>query len=165
MVASIGAVAAPAQGASYYERDGYYAKDDPAHREASVWQGRGAEDLGLSGPVDPDTFRAVLEGVVPDGSGRRLGRPGKDGSFHHRPRPRPHPLGAQIRLPPRVRWRRRARDQGPRRSRRAHPGLGRAKRRGDQDERACDRTYGPCRGPEDPGRDLPARHVAQPRPP
>ena len=29
MVASIGAVAAPAQGASYYEKDGYYAKDDP----------------------------------------------------------------------------------------------------------------------------------------
>ena len=85
MVASIGAVAASAQGASYYERDGYYAKDDSAHREASAWQGRGAEDLGLSGPVDPDTFRAVLEGVVPDGSGRRLGRPGKDGSFHHRP--------------------------------------------------------------------------------
>ena len=85
MVASIGAVAAPAQGASYYARDGYYAKDDPAHLEASAWQGRGAEDLGLSGPVDPDTFRAVLEGVVPDGSGRRLGRPGKDGSFHHRP--------------------------------------------------------------------------------
>ena len=85
MVASIGAVAAPAQGASYYERDGYYAKDDPAHREASAWHGRGAEDLGLSGPVDPDVFRAVLEGRVPDGSGRRLGRPGKDGSFHHRP--------------------------------------------------------------------------------
>ena len=30
-------------------------------------------------------LRSVLEGVVPDGSGRRLGRPGKDGSFHHRP--------------------------------------------------------------------------------
>ena len=85
MVASIGAVAAPAQGASYYERDGYYAKDDPAHREASAWTGKGAEELGLTGPVDPDTFRAVLEGVVPDGSGRRLGRPGKDGEFHHRP--------------------------------------------------------------------------------
>ncbi len=85
MVASIGAVAAPAQGASYYERDGYYAKDDPAHREASAWQGRGAEDLGLSGPVDPDVFRAVLEGVVPDGSGQKLGRRGKDGELHHRP--------------------------------------------------------------------------------
>ena len=85
MVASIGAVAAPAQCAAYFERDDYYAKDDPNHRDASAWRGRGAEDLGLSGPVDPDTLRAVLEGVVPDGSGRRLGRPGKDGAFQHRP--------------------------------------------------------------------------------
>ena len=85
MVASIGAVAAPAQCAAYFERDDYYAKDDPAHREASAWRGRGAEDLGLSGPVDPDILRAVLEGRVPDGSGRRLGRPGKDGAFQHRP--------------------------------------------------------------------------------
>ncbi len=36
MVVSIGAVASPAQGTSYYERDGYYAKDDPAHRAASA---------------------------------------------------------------------------------------------------------------------------------
>ena len=85
MVASIGAVAAPAQGASYYERDGYYAKDDPEHREASGWAGKGAEELGLTGPVDPATFRAVLEGKVPDGSGAELGRRGKDGEVLHRP--------------------------------------------------------------------------------
>ena len=85
MVASIGAVASPSQGAHYYERDGYYSKDDPAHREASAWRGKGAEVLGLEGPVDPDAFRAVLEGTVPDGSGRRLGRNGKDGKFEHRP--------------------------------------------------------------------------------
>ena len=85
MVASIGAVASPAQGVSYYERDGYYAKDDPAHRDASAWAGRGAEALGLEGPVDPDTFRSVLAGEVPDGSGRRLGRRDKDGNVHHRP--------------------------------------------------------------------------------
>ena len=85
MVASIGAVAAPAQGASYYERDGYYAKDDPAHRDASAWAGRGAEELGLEGAVDPDTFKAVLEGRVPDGSDTRLGRRAKDGSIEHRP--------------------------------------------------------------------------------
>ena len=85
MVASIGAVVAPAQCVAYFERDDYYAKDDPNHRESSIWRGRGAEDLGLSGPVDPEVLRSVLEGVVPDGSGRRLGRPGKDGSFHHRP--------------------------------------------------------------------------------
>ncbi len=85
MVASIGAVAAPAQGASYYERDGYYARDDAEHREASGWAGKGAEELGLTGPVDPATFRAVLEGKVPDGSGTELGRRGKDGELLHRP--------------------------------------------------------------------------------
>ncbi len=82
---SIGALASASQGASYYERDGYYAKDDPEHREASAWAGKGAEELGLKGPVDPDTFRAVLEGRVPDGSGRQLGRRGRDGEILHRP--------------------------------------------------------------------------------
>jgi len=85
MVASIGAVVAPAQCVSYFERDDYYGKDDPNHLDASAWRGRGAEDLGLTGPVDPDTLRSVLEGVVPDGSGQRLGKRGKDGVIHHRP--------------------------------------------------------------------------------
>ena len=82
---SIGALASASQGASYYERDGYYAKDSDEHREASAWVGRGAEELGLKGPVDPDTFRAVLEGRVPDGSGKQLGRRGRDGEILHRP--------------------------------------------------------------------------------
>ncbi len=82
---SIGAIASAAQGASYYEKDGYYAKDDPGHREASAWFGKGAQALGLSGPVDPDTFRAILEGRVPDGSGTELGRPDGDGGIIHRP--------------------------------------------------------------------------------
>ena len=47
MVASIGAVASPSQGAAYYERDGYYAKDSAEHRAASMWAGRGAAELGL----------------------------------------------------------------------------------------------------------------------
>ena len=85
MVVSIGVVASAAQGVSYFERDGYYAKDDPEHLAASAWAGKGAEALGLEGPVDPDTFRDVLEGAVPDGSGRRLGRIGKDGGIVHRP--------------------------------------------------------------------------------
>ena len=85
MVASIGAVASPAQGANYYERDGYYAKDSDEHRMLSAWAGRGAETLGLEGAVDPDVFRAVLEGEVPDGSGRRLGRRIRGGEIHHRP--------------------------------------------------------------------------------
>ncbi len=82
---SIGALSSAAQGASYYERDGYYEKDDPEHRDASAWAGKGAEELGLTGPVDPATFRAVLEGKVPDGSGTELGRRGKDGEILHRP--------------------------------------------------------------------------------
>ncbi len=82
---SIGALASASQGASYYERDGYYAKDDPEHRAASAWAGKGAEELGLKGPVDPETFRAVLEGRVPDGSGQQLGRRGRDGEILHRP--------------------------------------------------------------------------------
>ena len=65
MVASIGKIASPAQGVGYFEKDGYYAREDAAHREASAWAGRGAEALGLSGPVDPERFRAVLEGEVP----------------------------------------------------------------------------------------------------
>ena len=85
MVVSIGAVASASQGVFYYEKDGYYARDDPAHREASSWSGKGEEKLGLEGPVDPDLFRSVLEGEAPDGSGRRLGRRGPDGVLHHRP--------------------------------------------------------------------------------
>ena len=85
MVASIGALTSAAQGVSYYERDGYYAKDDAEHRAASAWAGKGAAEAGLEGPVDAEMFRAVLEGRVPDGSGRQLGRRGKDGEIAHRP--------------------------------------------------------------------------------
>ncbi len=85
MVVSIGAVASPAQGVSYYERDGYYAKDDAAHREASAWFGKGAAALGLEGTVDPDIITDILAGEVPDGSGLRLGRRNKEGKIEHRP--------------------------------------------------------------------------------
>ena len=84
MVASIGAVASPSQGASYYERDGYYAKDSPEHRAGSAWAGRGAAELGLDGQVDPDIFSQVLAGEVPNGSGQRLGRRIGQGKIHHR---------------------------------------------------------------------------------
>ena len=77
MVTSIGVIASPAQSVTYFERDGYYAKDDPAHKEASAWVGKGAKELGLSGPVDPETFTAILEGKVPGGPS--LGKRGKDG--------------------------------------------------------------------------------------
>ena len=34
MVASIGKIVSPSQGVGYFEKDGYYARDDGAHREA-----------------------------------------------------------------------------------------------------------------------------------
>ena len=82
MVASIGKIVSPSQGITYYERDGYYAKDDPTHREASAWAGKGADALGLSGSADSDAFTAILESKVPGGS--QLGRRNKDGNVHHR---------------------------------------------------------------------------------
>ena len=83
MVASIGKIGSPSQGVSYFEKDGYYAKDDPLHREASAWYGRGAESMGLNGPVEPEAFEKVLQGHVP--GGRRLGRRERDGTVRHRP--------------------------------------------------------------------------------
>ena len=46
MVASIGKMSSPSQGASYFEKDGYYAKDNPAHKDASAWSGKGAGRSG-----------------------------------------------------------------------------------------------------------------------
>ena len=76
-VASIGRIASPSQGVSYYEKDG------PAHREARAWAGKGAEAPRLSSPVEPEAFRGFLEGEVP--GGRRLGRRDLNGNIHHRP--------------------------------------------------------------------------------
>lgn len=83
MVASIGKIGSPSQGVAYFERDGYYDRDDAAHLDASARTGRGAEALGLSGPVDPERFRSVLDGEVP--GGRRLGCREIGGNIVHRP--------------------------------------------------------------------------------
>ena len=83
MAASIGKIASPSQGVAHFERDGYYAKDDAAHLDASAWAGRGTEVLSLFGPVDPERFRSVLAGEVP--GGRRLGRREIGGNVVHHP--------------------------------------------------------------------------------
>ena len=49
MVASIGKIASPTQGVGYFEKDGYYAKDDGVHREASAWAGKGAARFRAGG--------------------------------------------------------------------------------------------------------------------
>ena len=50
--------------ATYYEQDDYYTRD----RAPSEWHGEGARALALSGAVDRETFAALVEGRLPDGS-------------------------------------------------------------------------------------------------
>ena len=83
MVASFAELASSATAVSYYEKDGYYAKNDPEHRQASFWRGAGALALGLKAHVHPKRFEEVLSGKVP-GTGIQLGRK-RDGRREHRP--------------------------------------------------------------------------------
>ncbi|MCE2520764.1 MAG: relaxase domain-containing protein [Alphaproteobacteria bacterium] len=83
MVATVHELASSATAVSYYEKDGYYARNDPEHRQASFWHGRAAADLGLRGHVVPSRFESVLSGQVPK-SDIRLGRI-VDGERQHRP--------------------------------------------------------------------------------
>ena len=83
MVATVVALASAAAALSYYERDGYYAKDDPEHRQASFWHGAAAGAIGLRGHVHPKRFDDLLSGVIP-GTDIRLGRM-REGEREHRP--------------------------------------------------------------------------------
>ena len=83
MVATVVELRSSAVAVSYYERDGYYAKNDPEHRQASFWHGRAAKALGLRAHVRPKRFESVLAGHVP-GTGIRLGRM-REGEHEHRP--------------------------------------------------------------------------------
>lgn len=78
MVASVSALTNSAQASTYYEADDYYADGGLS---PSQWHGEGAKALGLSGEVDRDKFRALLEGRV---SGQQLGT-FRDGQLEHRP--------------------------------------------------------------------------------
>ena len=78
----------------FHEEGGYYlaaggdkeaARAKAAeHRQASVWHGRAAAALGLTGKkVWPGAFESILQGHVP-GTSIRLGRK-RDGKHEHRP--------------------------------------------------------------------------------
>lgn len=71
-------------GAYYTSEDNYYFLGE----QSTEWYGTGAENLGLEGPVNRDTFVAVLEGQLPDGTDMRRmegginkHRPGYDLTF------------------------------------------------------------------------------------
>jgi conjugative relaxase-like TrwC/TraI family protein len=78
MVATISGLSNSAQAAGYYEADDYYTEGGEA---PSSWEGKAADDLGLGGDVDRDTFRILLDGKV---AGRQLGTM-RGGVPDHRP--------------------------------------------------------------------------------
>lgn len=69
----------PANVARYYTVGDYYTKGSD---EPSAWGGRIAEDLSLSGEVDPAVFRELLAGHV---AGQQLGRHRANGRIEHHP--------------------------------------------------------------------------------
>ena len=73
MTVSIGAVHSAAGAASYFASDNYYTAEQA--EGTSQWAGEGAKEAGLSGPVDPKTFEALLNGKLPDGT--QVGDPQK----------------------------------------------------------------------------------------
>ena len=83
MVGTVVPLRSSAMAVTYYERDGYYARNDPEHRQASFWFGGAAQALGLRAHVRPSRFESVLSGYVP-GTDLRLGRM-REGEHVHRP--------------------------------------------------------------------------------
>ena len=79
MVATIGAISSSTAAANYFESDDYYADGGISPSE---WQGEGAKALGLSGEVNRETFRAILDGTLPHG--QQLGTM-REGKLQHRP--------------------------------------------------------------------------------
>lgn len=81
MVATISGLSSAGQAASYYEADDYYSEGGLSPSE---WNGKGAQDLGLSGDVDRERFRDLLDGKIGDqqlgtmNSGKIAHRPGWD---------------------------------------------------------------------------------------
>ena len=78
MVASLSSLTSSGQAASYYEADDFVSEGELS---PSYWQGQGAAALNLSGDVDREQFRALLEGQI---AGQQLGVM-RDGKREHRP--------------------------------------------------------------------------------
>jgi len=87
---SIAPISSSEVAVSYYEKDDYYASGGQDPDAQGQWAGDGAERLGLSGNVDRDVFKDLLDGQMPDGTqlgvvreagGSREHRPGYDLTF------------------------------------------------------------------------------------
>lgn len=77
---SIKSLDSSASASNYYKSSDYYCKGDDL-LEVNNWNGKGAEKLGLSGEVDKEKFKELLDGKIGD---LQLGQKTKDG-LKHRP--------------------------------------------------------------------------------
>lgn len=66
----------------FFEQDNYYLKDAKEIEESTQWSGKGTQLLGLSGHINPEDFRNLLEGKLP--TGQQLGKI-VEGQIVHRP--------------------------------------------------------------------------------
>lgn len=62
---TMSAVSGGSAAANYYSSDNYYTLEQA--NETSEWVGKGAEELGLKGPVDEQVFADILDGKLPNG--------------------------------------------------------------------------------------------------
>lgn len=62
---TVGAIGSASDAAGYYARDNYYTSDQA--NGSSLWAGKGAAELGLSGSVDAKQFERILAGELPNG--------------------------------------------------------------------------------------------------
>jgi conjugative relaxase-like TrwC/TraI family protein len=73
---SIASIGSSGAASGYYTKDNYYTAE--ASQETSLWAGEGAEKAGLSGFVEIEAFKAILDGKMPDGT--EIGTGGKEGN-------------------------------------------------------------------------------------
>lgn len=81
---SMAAIKSPDVASSYFQRDDYYSPEGGDPEAQGQWLGEGAAKLGLSGAVDPDAFKNLLAGKLPDGTQLGTVRE-KGGEIEHRP--------------------------------------------------------------------------------
>ena len=77
---SIAIIKSTAQAVTYFEVDDYYTKSGENPEALGVWHGGGAERLGFAGIVDPQHFKLMLEGHLPNG--QILGTATEDDTKH-----------------------------------------------------------------------------------
>lgn len=85
---SISKVKNSSKSTHYFEKDDYYAKDDPNHQNFSMWHGKGADELGLTGIIKSEDYQNVLLGELSNGQsigmikdGKKVHDPARDLTF------------------------------------------------------------------------------------